>query len=93
MLDNFLATNKLITPNIDQLFLTRCVWPVIKESCLIHDRLFDAFSPRRPPMRHFRIRNDHIGADRYVLDREWQEKCLAPWIRELPCLAAQNGAS
>ena len=89
MLDNFLATNKLITPNIDQLFLTRCVWPVIKESCLIHDRLFDAFSPRRPPMRHFRIRNDHIGADRYVLDREWQERCLAPWIRELPCLAAQ----
>ena len=86
MLDGFFASNRTITTNVDQFFLAQCVWPAIKESCLVHDRFFDAFSPRRPPLKHFRTRKDHIGADRFVTDKEWQDRCLAPWIRELPCL-------
>ena len=89
MLDGFFASNRTITTNVDQFFLAQCVWPAIKESCLVHDRFFDAFSPRRPPLKHFRTRKDHIGADRFVTDKEWQDRCLAPWIRELPCLAVQ----
>jgi hypothetical protein len=89
MLGNFFATARNITSHTDQFFLAEYVWPTIKESCLVHDRIFDAFSPRRPPMKHFRTKNDHIGANRFASDREWQNKCLAPWIRELPCLAVQ----
>ncbi len=78
----YIGTNK----NIDQFFLRKTIWSIIKQSCLIHDRYFDSFSPKRPPMKHFRTKDDHIGSNRFAVDRNWQEKCLAPWIRELPCL-------
>ena len=91
LLDEFFATSKVLTPNIDQLFLAEYLWPVVRESCLVHDRYFDAFAPRRPPMRYFRMPNDHIGADRHVTDRAWQETFLNPWIKLCPCLGGGQG--
>ncbi len=86
LLDRFFADNRTLTPNIDQLFLGRCVWPAARSSCLVHDRFFDAFEPRRPPMQFFRTRNDHMGSDRSVVDRAWQDKVLAAWAEQCPCL-------
>ncbi len=86
IIDDFLNIYIGRNKNIDQFFLGKVIWPIVKQSCLIHDRYFDAFSPKRPPMKHFRTKNDHIGSNRFAVDRDWQEKCLAPWIRELPCL-------
>ncbi len=86
MLEDYIIKNQVNSSHIDQLFLSQCIWPTIKKSCIIHDRCFDVFSPRRPPMKHFRTKNDHIGANRFASDKEWQEKSLAPWIQELPCL-------
>ncbi len=89
LIDQYLKIHIGLSRNIDQDFLETCIWPIAKKSCFIHDRYFNAFSPRRPPMKHFRTKNDHIGSNRFVVDRDWQEKCLAPWIRELPCLQIQ----
>ncbi len=90
MIDKFLIKEKGNSGHNDQKFLGKYIWPIIKKSCIIHDRYFDAFSPNRPPMKYFRTKDDHIGANRFVTDNDWQEKCLAPWIRELPCLSIQK---
>ncbi len=86
MINNFFSMNTTVSPNLDQFFLRETIWPIIKEYCIIHDRYFNAFSPRRPPMRHFRTNDDHIGSNRFATDRDWQEKFLAPWIREVQCI-------
>ncbi len=93
MLNDFFAKNIHITQNIDQLFLANYIWPIIKNSCIIHDRYFNAFSPKKPPMKYLRMKNDHIGINRFAADIEWQEKCLAPWIREMACLSYKKKIS
>ena len=92
LLDDFFATNKVLTPNLDQLFLGEYVWPFARQSCLVHDRHFSAFSPVRPPMRFFRTRNDHIGSDRHVVDRAWQKIFLAPWTAVCSSLRGEEKA-
>ncbi len=86
LLDDFFTSNRILTPNLDQLFLGEYVWPSARQSCLVHDRHCSAFSPMRPPMRFFRTRNDHIGSDRHVVDRAWQDAFLAPWMQACPSL-------
>lgn len=73
------------TPNWDQWFLRDCVWAYVRESCLVHDRLFRV--PGSVPLPGPVPRgNRHVGQDEYAVRRDEQEKDLADWIERLPCL-------
>jgi hypothetical protein len=45
----------------DQLFLGRIVWPLIKPSCLIHDRLYRVFGARDFPAGAELLAGHHVG--------------------------------
>ncbi len=45
----------------DQLFLGRVVWPMVKESCLIHDRIYRVFNSRDFPPGSELPAGRHVG--------------------------------
>lgn len=47
----------------DQIFLGRIVWPLIKPSCLIHDRLYRVFGAKDFPARAELLPGHHVGAN------------------------------
>jgi hypothetical protein len=47
----------------DQIFLGRFVWPLIKPSCLIHDRLYRVFGARDFPTGADLLPGHHVGAN------------------------------
>jgi len=73
------------TPNIDQWFLRDRIWPHVRGSCMVHDRLYRppgalAF-PGTLPEGH-----RHVGQNEYDVRREEQERLLAAWIAQCPSL-------
>jgi hypothetical protein len=75
----------LETPNWDQWFLRDCVWPLVRDHALIHDRYFASrnaspFPGELPPG------NIHVGQDEFAVRREAQKTLLADWIDKLPIL-------
>lgn len=52
----------------DQLFLGRIVWPMIKSSCLIHDRVYRVFGARPFPPGAELPRERHVGANDAALN-------------------------
>lgn len=73
------------TPNVDQWFLRDCIWALIRENCLIHDRCFRSrgSSPWPGPAP---IGSDHVGQDVFSAAREAQAERLRDYLRQLPCL-------
>jgi hypothetical protein len=47
----------------DQMFLGRIVWPLIKPSCLIHDRLYRVFGAKDFPTGADLLPEHHVGAN------------------------------
>jgi hypothetical protein len=78
------------TPSIDQWFLRDRIWPHMRGSCLIHDRLFTLLDSRPFPGETPQG-NRHVGQDEFAVRRGEQEALLAAWIRQLPCLSAGAG--
>ncbi len=75
------------TPNIDQIFLRDCIWPLIRSSVCVHDRCFhpDGAQPWPNPQRSDHIR-DHIGADECAVAPTEQAAMLKPWLDRLSWL-------
>lgn len=70
------------TPNIDQWYLRDRLWRHIKQSCLIHDRCFDAFDAIPVPGK-IPEGNAHIGSCEFHQSKELQLKLLSPWLEKL----------
>jgi hypothetical protein len=91
---NLLASYKskhLETPNWDQWFLRDCVWPLIRDHALIHDRYFASrnavpFPGDMPPG------NTHVGQDEFAARRGLQKTFLGTWIEKLPVLRMPDGS-
>lgn len=73
------------TPNIDQWFLRDQVWPMVSQSCLVHDRCFQPAGALPFPGEHPEA-SHHVGQDEFAAHRVWQAQWLAPWIAAHPCL-------
>jgi len=73
------------TPNIDQWFLRDCVWSMVKQSCLMHDRCFRIFGSI--PFASAPLDGEHIGQNEFAAHPMRQEKLLEKWISSLPCLS------
>jgi len=69
----------LTTPNIDQWFLRDCLWSYVKQSCLMHDRLFRqqhaAAIPGPAPQG-----KQHIGSCEFSQMPERQRQLIAAWL-------------
>ena len=80
------------TPNWDQWFLRDCVWGYVRESCVVHDRLFRVAGsePLPGPMPRG---NRHVGQDEYAVRRAEQDRELEDWIERLPCLIAPRSGA
>ena len=76
-------------PNIDQWFLRDCVWPMVRSSCLIHDRYFDALNARRwpDPDPEGAV---HVGQDEYAAHRDAQTGRLIDWISRIKSLSERG---
>lgn len=79
-------TGLLETPNIDQWFLRDEVWPLIRDRCLVHDRLFTP-PGARPWPEPAPPGIEHVGLNVHALDPDRQAARLRPWIDRLPPLA------
>lgn len=73
------------TPNIDQWFLRDRIWPLIRQSVLVHDRCF-APPGSFPFPGPIPAGNYHVGQDEFAVRASWQERLLAPWFDRLPYL-------
>lgn len=69
------------TPNIDQWFLRDCIWPLIKDESLIHDRCFSHHNSIKLPGTMPKG-NKHIGSCEYTQNKEYQKTILFPWINQ-----------
>ena len=80
------------TPNVDQWFLRDILWPCLRQSAKVHDRLFSPPGsqpwPLAPPPG-----NLHVGQDVHAVDRKAQAQRLAHWIARLPSLQGQSPAN
>lgn len=79
------APNRMETPNIDQWFLGDRVWPFVRESCLMHDRLFHLRDSRPLPGK-VPARPSHVGMNVHATAPLVQEAFLLSWIQRNPCL-------
>jgi len=72
----------LTTPNIDQWFLRDCVWSYLKQSCLMHDRLYRKnTNPSSLPIPGPKpTGNQHIGSCEFSQMPEQQRKLIAPYL-------------
>jgi tetratricopeptide (TPR) repeat protein len=73
------------TPNVDQWFLRDILWPCLRQSALVHDRLFTppGATPWPQPAPAGTL---HVGQDVHAVARAAQKERLAPWIAQLPSL-------
>ncbi|HET7708161.1 MAG TPA: tetratricopeptide repeat protein [Sphingomicrobium sp.] len=78
-------TRQLETPNWDQWFLRDCVWPLIRDEALIHDRYF-ASRNATPFPGDIPAGNLHVGQDEFAVRRGIQKKILQGWLDRLPVL-------
>jgi tetratricopeptide (TPR) repeat protein len=75
------------TANIDQWFLRDQVWPLIRHSVCVHDRLFTMPGARpvpgtSPPFGS----NEHIGQNEHAVRAKAQAQALKPWLDLHPWL-------
>ena len=75
------------TPNVDQWFLRDILWPCLRQSVLVHDRLFTPPGAQPWPLPA-PPGNLHVGQDVYAVARVQQAQRLAPWLAKLPSLQA-----
>jgi hypothetical protein len=75
----------LETPNVDQWFLRDRVWPMLRQSCLVHDRCFDPPGAHRWPTPT-PTGTAHVGQCEFTANGPAQAARLADWITRLPCL-------
>ena len=54
---------------MDQVFLNECLWSIIRQSCLIHDRCFDAYQTQAYPAYCELPPGRHIGQDESAVRR------------------------
>ncbi len=76
--------NHVITKNADQWLLRDEVWKFAKQDLCLHDRCFSHMSPL--PWPSAPCHNEHVGCNEFALFAERQQKFLAPWIKNYPCL-------
>ena len=73
------------TLNIDQWFLRDSVWRYLRQSCLVHDRIFSPPGttrfPGTPPEGGV-----HVGQNAFAADRAGQAGRLGHWLPVLECL-------
>ena len=71
----------LETRNIDQWFLRDRVWPLVRHSVCVHDRLFSmpGAQPLPGPLPPAGS-SEHIGQDEIAVNPEAQAKALQPWL-------------
>lgn len=72
-------------PNWDQQFLARHVWPSVRDSILVHDRLYQA-QATRPFPGAIPTGTTHVGQNEYVADPFGQAAQLARFARQIPAL-------
>jgi hypothetical protein len=61
------SSNKLVTNAIDQWFLRQMVWPIVRQSCLIHDSNFQVFGSRDFPVVGQLPPDKHVGQNEHAL--------------------------
>jgi len=88
MIDGFHA-NKVMTANWDQWFLGARVWPLIRDSVLVHDRLF-ASHAARPFPGETPAGNRHVGQNEYAVRAAEQAQFLAGWADRAPSLLLEG---
>lgn len=71
------------TPNVDQWFLRDCVWPFLRDDCLVHDRCFHP-PGRQPWPVPAPAGNLHVGQNEHASRPGEQQKRLQGWISRLP---------
>lgn len=75
------------TPNIDQMFLRDCVWPLIRSSVCVHDRMFTPPGAQAMPAPEpIAVPAPHIGQDEYAVHRKVQARVLSGWLSQHPWL-------
>jgi hypothetical protein len=75
----------LETPNVDQWFLRDCIWPLVRNDCLVHDRCFtspgrQAWPTPTPPG------NLHVGQNENATRPAEQQQRLHNWLKRLPAV-------
>jgi hypothetical protein len=72
----------LETPNVDQWFLRDCVWPLLRDDCLVHDRCFhpSGSQPWPVPVPEAKM---HVGQNENTARPAEQRQRLAPWLGRL----------
>lgn len=83
-LDILLSTyqsSAMETPNIDQWFLRDRVWPLVRHSVCMHDRLFSmpGAQPVPGPTPPYGS-NEHIGQNEHAARASEQAAALRPWL-------------
>ena len=73
------------TPNVDQWFLRDCVWGLIHQHTLVHDRCFRTCGsvpfPGPPAPENY-----HVGQNEFAIRRHEQSRALRDWSGKLACL-------
>ncbi len=70
----------LTTPNVDQWFLRDCLWSYIKQSCLMHDRLFRQEQAQPIPGPE-PVGNQHIGSCEFSQMPDCQRQLISAWLK------------
>lgn len=72
------------TPNIDQWFLRDCIWPLIREQVLMHDRCYRVLGSQVWPGTT--PDHGHVGQNEFAVAPQEQAQALESWRQRLPCL-------
>jgi tetratricopeptide (TPR) repeat protein len=73
------------TPNVDQWFLRDCVWPLLRDDCLVHDRCFHP-PGRQPWPVPAPAGNLHVGQNEHATRLPEQRARIQAWLSRLPPL-------
>ncbi|WP_162888112.1 tetratricopeptide repeat protein [Sphingomonas mesophila] len=79
------AQNNAASSNWDQLFLREMIWPNIRDSIVVHDRLHEGHAVRPIPGTA-PTGDDHIGQNEFVGGLTRQAHLFAPFARRIPAL-------
>jgi hypothetical protein len=75
------------TANIDQWFLRDRVWPLVRHSVCVHDRLFTMPGAQPVPGEALPFgSNQHIGQNEFSVHADAQAQALRPWLDRYPWL-------
>ena len=72
----------LSTPNIDQWFLRDQIWPLLKQSCFMHDRFYRVGIAKPVPGPQPSA-NQHIGSCEFRQAPQLQRQRVGPWLAGL----------